>query len=100
MNRAQAVQLIRESHGKIMGLEFVKRTTGEVRTGAFRVGVVKVKGNLGSGPAYDPADYGLICVWDMQNGYRSVPIEGLLAVTSDGIRHVVTDSPDNPIQEN
>ena len=100
MNRAQAVQLIRESNGKILGLEFVKRSDGSVRTGAFRVGVVRVKGDLGSGASYDPADHGLVTVWDMAKGYRSIPVEGLLAVTSGGIRHVVSDSPDNPIQEN
>ena len=101
MTRAQAVQLILESNGKILGLEFIKRTTGEVRTGAFRIGVVRVKGDLGSGRAYDPSDYGLVTVWDMAKGYRSIPVEGLLAVTHAGVRHIITDSPDNPIsQEN
>ena len=65
ITRAEAVARIRGSEGRVISLTFIKRTTGEVRTGAFRLGVVRVKGDLGSGPAYRAEDHGLIRVWDM-----------------------------------
>ena len=95
MTRAEAVEAIRNSKGRIFGAVFTKRTTGELRQGAFRTGVVRVKGELGSGPAYDPESKGLILVWDMQkSAYRTIPIEGLVRVAFAGKWEEVTDFPE------
>ena len=66
-----------------MGLTFRKRSNGEIRTGTFRIGVTK---HLRGGErAYDPADHDLITVFDLnRRGYRSVPVEGLLAIVANG----------------
>lgn len=96
ITRAEAVARIHGSEGRVIGLTFRKRTTGEIRSGSFRLGVIRVKGDLGSGPAYRPEDHGLIRVWDMAKGYRSVPVEGLLRVVDQGEEFEVADSPDNP----
>lgn len=100
MTRQQAIEFIRSSNGRIVGVEFVKRTTGEVRRMQCRLGVVShLKGEMGSGPAYDPAAHGLIRVFDMApgKGYRSIPTEGLTAISVRGEWEPVTDSPDNPV---
>ncbi len=97
MTRTEAINAIRSTDGRIFGVRFVKRTTGEERTMQARLGVVRVRGDLGSGPAYDAASHGLIRVWDMAaNGYRSVPAEGIVAVSVAGEWVSVMDSPDNP----
>ncbi len=97
MTRIEAVAAIRNTDGRIFGVRFTKRTTGRLRTMQARLGVVRVKGDLGSGPAYNAASHGLLRVWDMvANGYRSVPTEGIVAVSVAGEWVSVTDSPDNP----
>lgn len=97
MTRTEALNRIHSSNGRIFGVRFIKRTTGEVRTMQARLGVVHVKGDLGSGPAYDAASHGLLRVWSMADGgYRSVGTESILAVSVNGEWETVTDSPDNP----
>ncbi len=90
MNRKEAVEAIRMSGGAIFGVEFIKRSTGEMRVMSCRLGV---KSHLRGGePAYNFAEKGLISVFDMgnKNAYRCVPIEGIVAVTISGCREVVT----------
>ena len=50
-------------NGKVVGLGFIKRSTGKLRTGAFRGGVVK--GITGEGLKYNPSDYDLLTLYDM-----------------------------------
>lgn len=90
MTRQEAIAAIRAAGSQIVGIEFIKRSTGELRTGAFRGGVVRVKGEAGSGPAYTPAEHDLLLLWDMAKGYRAIPFEGLRAITVAGTRHEVS----------
>ena len=100
MTRQQAVEFVRSSGGRIVGVEFVKRTDGTLRRMSCRLGVVSyLLGDLGSGAAYDPAAHGLIRVFDMhRQGYRSVPVEGITAISVNGTWERITDSPDNPVE--
>ena len=62
--------------GKIFQVEFVKRTTGELRKMRCRLGVNKhLKGGK---KAYSTKDKQLLTVFDMEaKGYRSIPVEGI-----------------------
>ena len=50
--------------GKIFTVEFVKRTNNEMRVMTARRGVTK--GVKGVGQAFNPAEYNLLTVYDMQ----------------------------------
>ena len=76
MTRDEAIAEILTSGGKIVSLEFVKRTDGTLRQMVCRTGV---KAHLKDGePAYNREEKGLICIFDMaKQQYRSIPIEGI-----------------------
>ena len=70
------------SNNRIIGLGFFKKD-GTFRTGAFRRGVVK--GITGEGLKFNPKDYNLITLYDMNaKGYRNVPIDRLKFIKTNG----------------
>lgn len=83
VTRVDALKFIAERNGKLFSVEFVKRTTGELRLMLCRQGVTShLKGGE---PAYDFAAAKLIPVFDMQaNDYRSIPTEGIVRIKMDG----------------
>lgn len=68
---------------RIFGCTFTKRSTGETRRMACRLGVTK---HLKGGElAYDPAARGLVIVFDMhKRQYRTIPLEGIQSITVGG----------------
>lgn len=80
---AEAAEMIRNSNGAIFGVDFVKRTTGEVRKMTARLGVKKhLKGGEA---AYDAAAKDLIFVYDItKKAYRSVALDAITAVRFGG----------------
>lgn len=85
MDRQQAIQLIRRQGSKVFTVVFRKKD-GTLRKMNCRLGVKKhLKGGT---LAYDPAEHGLITVFDMEkNGYRSINVETLEEVHAEG-QHV------------
>jgi hypothetical protein len=71
------------SEGKIFRVEFIKRTTGELRTMVCRIGVSK--GITGKGLAFDPDAKGLQTVWDMQKeAYRMINLDTVVSIRLAG----------------
>ena len=70
--------------GKFFTVDFIKRTTGEPRTMNCRCGVAK---HLAGGElAYDAAKRRLLPVYDVRaEGYRQIPLDGLVSVKMEGI---------------
>jgi len=87
ITRQEAVSKIQGMGSKIFGVTFVKRTNGELRNGAYRLGVSK--GVNGDGLKFDPVKKNLIQVYDMNNGHRFISIEGIRSVTVNGQRFTV-----------
>ena len=82
MTSEQLADLLRASDGKIVTVRFIKRTNGEERTLTGRLGVKKY---LRGGPAaYNFAEKGLISIYEMDNGYRCVPVESILELRAGG----------------
>jgi len=76
---------IQETKGKFFSVEFVKRTTGEVRKMNCRTGVTK--GVNGVGKSFNDFDKGLVTVWDAQiSQFRSIPLSNIIALTSQGVK--------------
>jgi hypothetical protein len=105
----QAVELINSiPNGQIFTVEFIKRTTGELRRMNCRKGVRK--GVNGEGRKFDPASRGLIGVYDMQiaarvamlqdagmpvkdDGHRFISVEGIRSLACNGQRFEVVAQP-------
>ena len=86
----EAVQKMIGTKGKAFGVEFIKRSTGEVRNGSYRTGVRK--GVTGEGRKFDPASKDLFGVFDMNNGFRFIALEGLLSITICGVKFSIKDN--------
>jgi hypothetical protein len=69
--------------GRIFGVHFVKRTTGEVRHMVCRTGVTKHL--KGGDKSYDAAAKKLLTVYDVQKeGYRSIPLDAVIKIEHHG----------------
>lgn len=93
--RDKLVALVLETkeEGTFFTVEFIKRSTGELRVMTCRGGVQKhVKG---VGMAFDPSSKGLVPVWETNNAegktganaYRMISAEGIQTVVTGGIRY-------------
>ncbi len=83
ISRKQAVDLIKGSKGKVFGVQFIKRSTGEVRNMSARTGVTKYV--TGEGLKFSPSKKNLIAVFDMnKQGYRMINLEGLTSLRING----------------
>lgn len=82
ITREDASKLIQASNGSVFSVTFTKKD-GSTRHMNCRMGVTK---HLKGGErAYDPADHGLVCVYDMQaRGYRSIALDTLRRLTMGG----------------
>lgn len=77
--------------GKIFSVKFVKKN-GEVRDMVCRLGVKR--GVKGVGMAYDPKDYNLLTVCDLQAakqegdlGFRNISLDNILEIKISGTRY-------------
>lgn len=82
ITREYAEDLIKSSNGSIFSVTFVK-SDGTLRDMVCRTGVTKyVKGK---GLSFDPKDYELVTVFDLQrNAYRMIRLNTLRRVTMGG----------------
>jgi hypothetical protein len=73
--------------GKIASADFIKKD-GSLRKMVFRTKVTK--GVTGEGMKYNPSDYGLRTVYDMQKGaFRHINLETVISIRAKGEYHVV-----------
>lgn len=73
---------IQETDGKVFGVKFIKKD-GSLRDMACRLKVRK--GVTGAGRKFEPKDYGLVGVYDMNNGFRMVNTNTVIEFTFKGI---------------
>jgi hypothetical protein len=85
---AEAIDIILNQEGKMMSVEFIKRTNGEVREMNCRTGVRKHLS--GEGSKYSFKDNDLISVFDLQkNGYRTINARAITKVRAGGREYIV-----------
>jgi len=83
IDKDTAIQMIKDSKGKIFGVTFTKRTTGDIRNMSARLGVSK--GVTGEGLKYDPESKQLLTVYDMRKKqYRMLNTETLSQLNIQG----------------
>jgi len=83
IDKETAIKMIEDSKGKIFGVTFVKRTTGDLRNMSARLGVSK--GVTGEGLKYDPESKQLMTVYDMhKKQYRMLNTETLFQLKMNG----------------
>ena len=89
IDRDTAIKMIKDSEGKIFGVSFIKRTTGELRHMSARRGVRK--GVNGEGLKYDPESKQLITVYDMnKEGHRMLNTETLYRLSLKGMNYSIS----------
>lgn len=82
---AESVNLFNKlrSSGQVFRADFIKRTTGEMRTMVCRCNVRKyLKGGKAS---YHFGDKGLLSVYEFGKGYRSIAIDNLHVIKFGGV---------------
>ncbi len=96
ITECEAVDIIRGSAGKILTVDFIKRTNGEFRSLNCRLGRTVRKGLAGGPAAYNPRDHGLVWVYRMAGdktetpgNRRSIPYEGIQRVKIAGKEYIV-----------
>ena len=83
IDKETAIKMLRDSKGKIFGVKFIKRSTGDIRIMSARLGVSK--GVKGIGLRYDPESRQLIPVYDMhKKEYRMINLETLSSINFKG----------------
>lgn len=87
ITREAAAALMRQTNGHVFSVTFIKKD-GSERDMTCRLGVKK---HLRGGErAYDPADYDLLCVFDMaKEAYRSISLNTLKRVKVEGTEYEV-----------
>jgi len=81
ISKVTAKDIIQNSKGKIFTATYIKKDNSP-RVMNCRLGVHK--GVTGVGMKYNPDDYNLIPVYDMQNkGFRMVDVDTLLSIRID-----------------
>lgn len=87
ITREDATKLMKQTNGTIFSVSFVKKD-GSHRDMVCRLGVTKhLKGGE---QAYDPEEYALLCVFDMQkSAYRSISLETITRLSLDGVDYDV-----------
>lgn len=90
ISKATAKDFIQSTNGRIFTATYKKKDASE-RTMNCRLGVRK--GVTGAGMKYNPAEYNLIPVYDMQNnGFRMVNLSTITKLTiADNTYEVVDD---------
>lgn len=74
--------------GKAFQVTFIK-ANGETRNMRARLGVTK--GVKGVGMAYNPAEYNLMTVWELNNGFRTLPLKNIVTLrVPDSSKHLKT----------
>lgn len=76
-------QFLHDLNGKFFTIEFVKRTTGEVRK---MTATTNYQSKLAGGEAaYDFGEKKLIPVWDLaKQAFRSIPLDSVLTINAKG----------------
>ena len=86
--RDTAIQIIKNSAGKIFGVSFIKRTTGQTRHMSARRGVRKDVN--GEGLKYNPESKQLLTVYDMnKKGHRMLNTETLYRLVLKGNSYII-----------
>ena len=91
ISKTKAKDLIDGSNGKFYSVKFIKKN-GDDRILNGRNGVHNSKHAplKGVGLAYNPKDYGLVGVFDVQKkAYRMINLNTLQELTIDGVTHEV-----------
>lgn len=77
-----AKELIESSNGKIFSVDFIKKD-GTLRKMRARTGVKKYL--KGGKQAYNPTEYGLVNVFDMDaKDYRSIRVDNVVRIKVNG----------------
>lgn len=90
LSKSQVMEFLRNLNGKFFTVEFIKRSTGEVRV---MNATTNYESKLAGGDAaYNFSEKQLIPVWDLQKqAFRSIPTDAVQVIRVAGITYKVTE---------
>lgn len=90
LERSKVRDYLLNLNGKFFTIQFIKRSNGELRTMNC---TTNYRSHLAGGQAsYDFQAKNLLPVWDLKSkGFRSIPLEGVISITSGGLTIEVVD---------
>ena len=94
LKTGEVYDFLQTLNGKFFTVEFIKRSTGEVRKMRATTNYQKhLKGGVLN---YDAKLKGLIPVWDLENkGFRSIPTDSVLTIHAKGTKFEVVKEDTN-----
>ena len=91
VSKQVATEVLRNMNGTFFSVSFIKRSDGSQRTMLCRTGVKNYI--TGEGLKYNPAEQGLLPVWEVNEGYKMIPLSNVTSFRAHGAKFVVPSTP-------
>jgi hypothetical protein len=91
VSKQVAMDVLKSTNGTFFSVSFVKRGDGSIRKMLCRTGVKKY--TTGEGLKYDPIEKGLLPVWEINKGYKMVPLSNVICFNAHGQEFFVPSTP-------
>jgi len=91
VSKAVAHEVLLATKGTFFSVTFLKRSDGTVRRMHCRTGVHKY--STGEGLKYNALEQGLLPVWEMNVGYKMIPLTNVISFRAFGADFTVPATP-------
>ena len=91
ISKAVASEVLQATKGTFFSVTFLKRSDNSVRTMTCRTGVRKY--STGEGLKYNALEQGLLPVWEINVGYKMIPLTNVVSFNAFGAKFTVPASP-------
>jgi hypothetical protein len=91
VSKQVATEVLESMNGTFFSVSFIKRSDGSFRKMHCRKGVKKYI--TGEGLKYNPSEQGLLPVWEVNKGYKMIPLSNVTSFNAHGAEFVVPSTP-------
>jgi hypothetical protein len=91
VSKQVATEVLESMNGTFFSVSFIKRSDGSFRKMHCRKGVKKYI--TGEGLKYNPSEQGLLPVWEVNKGYKMIPLSNVTSFNAHGAEFVVPSKP-------
>lgn len=91
VSKQVAMDVLKSTNGTFFSVSFITRGDGSLRKMLCRTGVKKY--TTGEGLKYDPIEKGLLPVWEINEGYKMIPLSNVICFNAHGQEFIVPSTP-------